>query len=661
MLSDDLGDCGGVGTEGFFFEDTRFLSVYRLRLNGHPLERLSADTRSYYGARFFLTPPATVFANPEISLFRDRALGRGVHEDIRVFNHGREPAPVVLEIEVDADFRDLFQVKENLPPKATRHCKREADRIVFDYRHDKFRRRTIVEFAEAVEWIPGAPNRAVLRKTIAPEQGWHLCVSIIPVTDREHRPKYGCDTLDRPKPEMQESFEAWLELAPKLATDWDDLHHACVRSAIDLAALRFYPGPGEGAVPAAGLPWFMALFGRDTLITSLQTLPFFPELAYCTLSCLAKRQAQRDDSFRDAEPGKILHEERHGELTIAGERPYSPYYGTVDATPLFLVLLEEYERWTGDKDLVRRLQPNVRAALQWLDRHAPFVSYRKRSRAGLDNQCWKDSWNSIQFQDGTLAKPPISTIEVQGYAIAAYRAAAALSRRVWNDPQLERHARARARRLAESVGRKFWIPERGYYALALDGEGRLVDALTSNIGHLLWSGACRPDTAQAVCDSLMSERLFSGWGVRTLANDAAGYNPLGYHTGTVWPHDNSLIASGLARYGMRREANQIAVAMVEAAAEFRYRLPEVFAGYPKAETGFPVEYPTASSPEAWAAGTPLLLLSTMLGLRATAEGQLKADPVLPKRVGFIALDGIRCAGARYALRADHDRLDLKRL
>lgn len=662
MVSDDLGDCNGIETEGFFFQDTRFLSVYRVRLNSEPLMRLSADTRSYYGARFFLSSPATVFLNPELSLSRERALGRGVREDIRVSNHRGEAVQIVVEIELDADFRDLFEVKEKLPPLGTVRCARDAKRVLFSYQYASFRRQTLIELSQMPHFVPGKPARALFRATIAPKSEWQLCVIIVPVTEQgEQRPKYGRGDLERPRPEMQESYEQWLELAPKLDTDWDALSHTYTRSVVDLAALRFYPGPGEGAVPAAGLPWFMALFGRDTLITSLQTLPFFPELAECTLNCLARRQAQRDDPFRDAEPGKILHEERLGELTITGRRPHSPYYGTVDATPLFLVLLEEYERWTGDAGLVRRLEPNARAALEWLERRQPFVSYRKRSEQGLDNQCWKDSWNSMQFHDGTLAQPPIATIEAQAYAIAAYRAVARLAQRVWKDPALAEHARTGASELQAAVESQFWLPQAGHYALALDGQGRAVDALTSNIGHLPWSAACDRQRAGAVCARLMDDRLFSGWGVRTMATSEAGYNPLGYHNGTVWPHDNSLIAAGLARYGLRPEANRIAAAMIEAASEFRYRLPEVFAGYGRKETGFPVEYPTASSPQAWAAGAPLLLLGAMLGLEATAEGTLKADPVLPDEASFIALTGIRHRGARYALRAEHKGAVLERL
>lgn len=292
--------------------------------------------------------------------------------------------------------------------------------------------------------------------------------------------------------------------------------------------------------------------------------------------------------------------------------------------------------------------------------HERFVSYHKRSERGLDNQCWKDSWNAIQFHDGTLAKAPIATVEVQGYAIAAYRAMASLARRVWGDEALAGRALARADMLERAVEQRFWLPERGHHALAIDGEGRAVDSLTSNVGHLLWCGVCSDAKAAAIRDVLMDERLCSGWGIRTLSSSAAGYNPIGYHTGTVWPHDSSLIAAGLARYGFRREANLIATALLEAAVHFGYRLPEVFAGYARRETGFPVEYPTASSPQAWAAATPLLLLSTVLGLQATKQGELRASPDLPSEIASIALSGIRHRGARYDLVADARGVDLRR-
>ena len=463
-----------------------------------------------------------------------------------------------------------------------------------------------------------------------------------PVLDEAIEIKYRHDD-EEAKPNIGMSLEEFLAAAPTLDTDWDPLEHVYERSLIDLAALRFETTlfPGQ-PMPAAGLPWFMTVFGRDSLIASLQAVPFVPELAETTLRVLAARQGTKIDDFRDEEPGKILHEIRFGELVHFGERPHSPYYGTADATPLFLVLLDEYERWTGDTRLVRELEPNARAALAWIDEHGDrdgdgYVEYERRNKeTGLENQCWKDSWDSIRFADGTIAKGPIATCEIQGYVYDAKVRAGRLAREAWGDEELGDRLEREAAALKERFNRDFWLNQRKCYALALDGEKRAVDSITSNAGHLLWSGIAEDDKAQAIVDHLLGDRLFSGWGVRTMAEGEGGYNPIRYHNGTVWPHDNSLIAHGLARYGFRDEAGRVALATLEAATFFRYRLPEVFAGYRRTRTSFPVEYPTASSPQAWATGTPLLLLRVLLGL----EPDGSTEPVLPAPISRLELSGL---------------------
>jgi glycogen debranching enzyme len=442
------------------------------------------------------------------------------------------------------------------------------------------------------------------------------------------------------------SLGDFLANTPRLETDWDPLEHVYERSLIDLAALRFETTlfPGQ-PMPAAGLPWFMTVFGRDSLLTSFQALPFVPELAETTLRVLAKYQATEVDDFRDAEPGKILHEIRFGELTHFDERPHSPYYGTADATPLFLVLLDEVERWTGNTDLVRELEPAARAALDWIDRWGDrdgdgYVEYdRRNTETGLENQCWKDSWDSIRFADGTVAGGPIATCEIQGYVYDAKVRSARLAREVWGDDKLADRLEAEAEELKRRFNEDFWLEDRGFYALALDGEKRRVDSLTSNVGHLLWSGIVPEDRAERLAEHLVGDALFSGWGIRTMAEGEGGYNPIRYHNGTVWPHDNSLIAHGLARYGFRDEAARVALATLEAAAFFRYRLPEVFAGYRRGRTSFPVEYPTASSPQAWATGTPLLLLRVLLGLEPDGD-ELRSDAYLPDTIEQIELTGV---------------------
>ena len=442
---------------------------------------------------------------------------------------------------------------------------------------------------------------------------------------------------------MKRSLEKLGEAVPRLSCDWPSLQVTYRQSLIDLAALRFFPItlPGQ-ALPAAGLPWFMTLFGRDSMIASYQALPFTSELAEATLQALAQQQGRRVDDFRDEEPGKIMHEMRFGEMTAFEERPHSPYYGAADATPLFLILLDEVERWTGNAELVRQLEMEARAALTWIDKYGDrngdgYVEYsRRNTETGLVNQCWKDSWNSILFADGTLSRLPRATCEIQGYVYDAKMRAAHLAREFWHDPELADRLEKEAAELKHRFNRDFWLEDREFFALAIDGDGRKVDALTSNIGHLLWSGIVEEDKAEAVVRHLMGPHLYSGWGVRTMAEGEGGYNPIGYHLGTIWPHDNAFIAMGLRRYGYREEAARVAMGMLEAATYFKGRLPEAFAGYPRQLTEFPVEYPTACSPQAWDSGAPLLLLRAILGLEPIGD-HLLVDPAIPSMLGQLEL------------------------
>jgi glycogen debranching enzyme len=442
---------------------------------------------------------------------------------------------------------------------------------------------------------------------------------------------------------MEANLNRWLAEAPKLECDWDALRETYRRSLIDLAALRFSPPIlGQRSLPAAGLPWFMTMFGRDSIFTSLQALPFTPSLAATTLRALGDWQGTRIDDFRDEDPGRILHELRYGELTAFEERPQSPYYGSADATPLFVVLLDEYERWTGDRRLVRELEHEARAALNWIDEYADlmgngYISYQRRNeKTGLENQCWKDSWDSISYRNGRLASFPRATCELQGYAYDAKVRGARLAREVWGDEELASRLEKQAAELKRRFNREFWIADDEYFALALDKGGNQVDALSSNIGHLLWSGIVDKSKAKSLARHLLGPRLFSGWGVRTLAVGEGRYNPIGYHVGTVWPFDNSFIAWGLRRYGFKEEAAQVAAGILSAAEFFNGRLPEAFGGYERTLTKYPVQYPTACSPQAWSTGTPLLLLRTMLGLEPV-EDFLVVDPVLPVGIGHIAL------------------------
>jgi glycogen debranching enzyme len=666
VVSDRNGDIDARPDEphGLFADDTRFLSRWMLTVNGIRPQLLSTDDVDYFRAQFFLVPPTgTIYRNPEVSVMRERSCGDGFHEDLLVFNHGQEPIELELRLAADADFADLFEVKDALAKKGERTWAVRDGELVLGYRRGDFVRETRISSTAPAE-IDDEGLR--FRVRLEPKSEWSTCIEVRPVgiwrRDRAgDRVKYRHGETVA-KPNMEATLEEWLADAPTLDSDWDPLRHIRWRSLVDLAALRFYPRVLDGgSLPAAGLPWFMTVFGRDSLLASYQALPFVPELAETTLRVLAKRQATEVDDFRDAEPGKILHEVRFGELTHFGERPHSPYYGTADATPLFLVLLDEVERWTGDAEFVRDLEPNARAALEWIDHYGDldgdgYVEYRRRNEeTGLENMCWKDSWNSIVFRDGTLAPLPRATCELQGYVYDAKRRAARLAREIWRDPALADRLELEAAELRRRFNEDFWLSEREFFALALDGEKRRVDSLTSNAGHLLWSGIVDDDKAAPVARQLVSDAFFSGWGVRTMAAGEGAYNPIEYHNGTVWPHDNSLIAAGLARYGYREEAARIAMAIFEAATYFRYRLPEVFAGYARELTRFPVEYPTASSPQAWATGAPLLLARVILGLEPRGD-ELAVDPVLPDGIGWIELAGIPGRWGRTAAAASAERV-----
>jgi glycogen debranching enzyme len=652
VVSDRRGDVrpgSGLPPHGFFSEDTRFVSRWELSIAGKPTEVLSTARVHYFAAQFFLVPPTNTFhAASPLSVVRQRVVKDVWLEELMLSNHSEQPLAVVVDLDVAADFADLFEVKDSQIRERTVTAIAGENELLLRYRNGGYLRETRITVSEqaTVE-----RSRVRLRLDLAPREERIVTFVITPYgeqPDRSAVPRRPAGTFDDIDRRRRAELAAWLALAPVLETDGDALQHVYDQGLDDLAALRFYPHIAEQDVslPAAGLPWFMTLFGRDSIITSYQALPYQPELARTTLRTLAARQGNTVDDFRDQEPGKILHEIRFGELTATGERPHSPYYGSADATQLYLVLLDEYERWSGDTDLVRELEPNARAALEWIDRYGDldgdgYVEYQTRNpRSGLVNQCWKDSWNSILFSDGRIAEGPIATCEIQGYGYDAKLRAARLAREIWDDDELAERLEAEAAELRRRFHEDFWIADRAFFALALDGEKRQVDSLTSNIGHLLWSGIVRDEYADALVEHLMGEALYSGWGVRTMAVGDAGYNPIEYHDGTVWPHDNSLIAAGLRRYGYGDEAARIASGIVEASAYFDYRLPEVFAGFPAARTHAPVEYPTASCPQAWAAAAPLLALTTVLGL-APGTGGPVSDPHLPADFGNVVLRGVR--------------------
>ncbi len=641
FLANEDADVEAVRAEGFFHADMRHLSRWRLEVAGAPPRVLTSGNVDYYSTRAAGAAGEDSEA-PPLSVMRERFVSGGVHEDIVLGNLTEERLEVEVVVEFASDFGDILECRTRPEKRGRLSAEVGDDRVTLRYEREGFVRETVIRFSRE---CTVTPDRARFKATLGPRETWKTCVDIVPVVDGVERPaRHRCGDFGRPEPDMPVSLDEWIESAPRLETEWTALQRTYRRSLLDLAALRFRPLEGQAwSVPAGGLPWYMALFGRDSLLTSYQLLPFHPELANDTLRVLAELQATEHDDFRDAEPGKILHELRRGELTVLGDAPHSPYFGAHDTTPLFLVVLDEYERWTGDHELVRSLEGAARAALRWIETDADldgdgFLEYLKRSPRGLDNQSWKDSRDAIRFADGRRAESPLATCELQGYAYDALRRGARLAREIWDDAEYaDRLARA-AETLRQRFDEAFWSDEHGYYALALDRDKRQVDALTSNIGHVLWSGLALPERAPATVARLMSRELWSGWGVRTMSTRDAGYNPLAYHLGTVWPHDTALIAEGMRRYGFRDEAGRVALALLEAADAFDGRLPELFAGFAREETEFPVEYADASRPQSFAAGTPLLLLRTLLGLDAD-RGKVVVDAWLP--------DGVPALTVRY--------------
>jgi glycogen debranching enzyme len=645
VVSDERGDIEATIDDptGLFSFDTRFLSTWVLTVDGQRLSPLSVDDLQYFQSRFFLVPgTGTVYVDSQLSVIRHRTVQVGFREEITILNHATEPVDIVVAIEADADFADLFEVKDALPKKGTYVKQVGSDTLRLTYRRDTFVRATEITSSQPCT----VDERSLtFQLSIPPHERWSTVLAVTADfggVDGTSEGSLSWQTL-RPHRDMAADLQRWLADAPRLECDCGPLSEAYRRSLVDLGALRFSPlSADQATLPAAGLPWFMTMFGRDSILTSIQALPYTQELAATTLRELGLRQGTHVDDFRDEDPGRILHEMRYGELTAFEERPHSPYYGSADATPLYVVLLDEYERWTGDTKLVRELEYEARAALRWIDDYADlqgngYVSYRRRNdETGLENQCWKDSPDSISYKDGTLPGFPRATCELQGYAYDAKRRGARLAREIWCDPELADQLERSAADLKRRFNRDFWIEDGQYFAIALDADGRKVDSLASNIGHLLWSGIVDKSKAKPVVRHLMSDRMFSGWGVRTLAEGMERYNPIGYHVGTVWPFDNAFIAAGLRRYGFKDEAARIAAAMIEAAEYFQGRLPEAFAGYPRSMTKYPVRYPTACSPQAWSAGTPLLLMATMLGLQPIGD-HLVVDPALPETIGRIEL------------------------
>jgi glycogen debranching enzyme len=660
-ISTPGGDLSGVGPLGVFFRDTRLLSRWDLTVDGQQPESLAVMTPDPYRATFLgRLPRRSGRTDTNLLIERERRIGNGLREDITIHNPGTEPSACTVNIAVEADFADLFEVKEGrVQVRGELRAQSHGERLDLDHQWRGSHRGAVVEGPGAIMVAATSVNQSagIIRyDPVVPARGrWSTSLLVRPVVDGEDVD--ASFPLDRP---MRESLpavrlERWHETTPILTTGHDALQGVLRRSQHDLGALRIFDREDSSlAAVAAGAPWFMALFGRDSLLTAYMALPVDRTLALGTLRTLARHQGRRTDPLTEEEPGRILHEVRLGVESALSLGGGSTYYGTVDATPLFVVLLGELARWGTDQQHVRELLPHADRALDWITRYGDrdgdgFVEYKRATDRGLRNQGWKDSWDGITFADGHLAEPPIALCEVQGYVYDAFRRRALLAQEM-DDETTARRWLDRAAQLKAEFNERFWLPDRGWYALALDGDKRPVDACASNMGHCLWSGIIDADKAPLVAEHLLSPEMFTGWGVRTLSSAMRAYDPLSYHNGSVWPHDNAFIVAGLMRYGFVEEAQRIAEALLEAAQRFGGRLPELFCGLDRDEYPEPVPYPTSCSPQAWAAATPIHLIRTLLRFEPwLSRGQLWVNPALPPSYTPLRVEGVALGDGRVDL------------
>lgn len=649
-LSDGDGDMDPRRAHGVFFEDTRIVSGWRVLLDGHPIEGLGVVTTEAYRA-LFVGRAARRDDHPDTDLLveRDRRVGTGLREDILLRNFSGADIGCVLTVQMASDFADLFEVKEG---RIRRHWQHTAvvdgDRLLLESSWRGHRRRVAVTAEGGRLTTDGATFTVVV-----PARGtWSGSMHVHPVADDDAaRTSFPIGApLDESEPSRR--LRAWTEQMPVIHADDEGLQHILEQSQRDLGALRIFdPAYPDRPVVAAGAPWFMALFGRDSLLSAFMALPVDQTLALGTLQTLARHQGEAVDPLTEEQPGRILHEVRLGVDTGLALGGGGVYYGTADATPLFVTLVGELCRWGFTDGELDALLPHVDRALDWVEHYGDrdgdgFVEYARLNENGLLNQGWKDSRDGINFADGTLASAPIALCEVQGYVYAAYLARAVLADRAGEDVAADRW-RTRAAELKEEFNRRFWLPDLGYFAVALDRDKRPVDACASNMGHCLWSGIVDADKAASVADHLLAPRMFSGWGVRTLATDMGAYNPASYHNGSVWPHDNALIAAGLMRYGFVEHAQRLAGGLLDAAEHFGGRMPELFCGFARDEYAVPIAYPTSCSPQAWASATPLYLMRTLLRYDpALADGTVWLSPALPADIGRLRFENVPLGGRR---------------
>ncbi len=651
---------------GLFAADTRLISLYRLTIDKHPWTLASSVAVSYFGAAYVLLSPeiSTLDGTREpgkVELSLQRAMSHGgIHEDFDVTNHFQGKVSFNFAIEVQSDFADIFEVKRHQIPAREIDASWDAGarELVARYKRDDFERSLIYRIKRADSEPHFANGKIHFAIKLPAGATWHLCSEIVPVIDGTRRePRIGCHQIAAGDNATREKDRDWQKTISRITTSNVTVQKSYEQSAYDIGALRIDIGDDDNSwMPAAGVPWFVTIFGRDSLTVALQIMLVNPHLAKGTLKHLAKYQATERDDWRDAQPGKILHEMRFGELAHFAETPHGPYYGTADASILFLIVLSEAYRWMGDRSLLDEHRDTALKCLHWIDAFGDldgdgFQEYKTFSSQGYHNMAWKDSGVAVVYPDGSQVQQPIAICELQGYVYDAKLRMAEIFE-LEGDKAGAEALRSQACDLKARFNEKFWMEDLGAYAFALDPDKRQVRTIASNAGQLLWSGIVdSTERAKRVIQRLLQPDMYSGWGIRTLSKSNPAYDPNAYQLGSVWPHDNALIAAGAKRYGLWQEANVIAKGVFDAAEKFQMcRLPELFAGQDREREGFPVQYLGANIPQGWAAGSIFMLLRAILGINPCARDNiLHLNPTLPDWLPDVEISGLRVGDRRLSI------------
>lgn len=666
LVTEPDGQIPSPSQKGLYFRDTRLLSHWSLCANGKPWELLNGGNLDHYASRVFLTnrdivaKEGTIPAH-SLQLVLGRAIDEGMHEDIDIINYGMESAEFNLEISIESDFADLFEVKSGKAFQRgliASQWSADDSSLRTIYRNKDFCREIVVLIG-ATDSAPAYANgRIVFPIALGPRKSWHACILYEFGNSKVRTKAPSRCVVDSADSRVGHRLEQWRKDALKLESSDGSFSRLFKQAVDDLASLRLPIEDGDELrfVPAGGVPWFVALFGRDSLIASLQNVAVYPDFARGVLDVLGSHQAAENDAYRDAEPGKILHELRLGELAHFKAIPHSPYYGTADATILYLIVLHAAWRSIGDGGLLERHLQTAQRCLDWIDHYGDrdgdgFQEYATRSPAGYENQGWKDAGDAVLNPDGSPVQGPKAVCELQGYVYDAWLRMAEIFDELGQADAATR-LRNKAAMLFDRFNDAFWDEESGFYAYALDGKKRKVLTVASNPGHCLWSGIVPPDRAGKVARRLMAGDMLSGWGIRTLSADHPAYNPLSYQNGSVWPHDNGLIALGLRRYGFAAEACRVAHDVIAAAGYFAHRqIPELYAGLQREAMNFPVQYLGANVPQAWAAGSTFMFLQTILGLAPDApQGKLYVDPFLPDWLPGVTIRDLRVGKQTFDIR-----------